>query len=92
MPHVSDEDFVVACVNNKSISGVAKELGMAECSVQQRRCRMRKVYGIALPEFPRGGKARKLMNKDVLNRIIANATGQSIARVRCDGEKLKQKK
>lgn len=90
---INDIEFVQVCLKHNNIADVAKELGLAECSVQQRRVRIRKIRGIALPEFPRGCRTKRDdSDRDAINRLIAVATGQHIKDIRCAGSRLKKVK
>lgn len=68
---VSDEQFLIACHTHNSIESIAKALGQAESTVNQRRVELKKA-GLKFPELPKGG-GRKKKTRDVesLNAKIA---------------------
>ena len=87
--NVSNEAFVKACLESTTIAEIAVKTGLAETTVQQRRVRLRKKNGVALPQLARGG-GRKASAADLsgINAMIAQHTGRTVDEVAAEGAAL----
>ena len=64
---VSDENFVLACIDNSTVAAISAKLGLKPATVASRANKLRKA-GVNLPEFDR---ATKVLDVAGLNALIA---------------------
>lgn len=87
---VSREKFIEVNVQahkeQKGIAWIAQTLGLTEAYVAQRRTSLR-TQGVPLPELNRGGSANR-MDVNAAREFLAKLTGQDVATVATEGDKL----